>query len=137
MTYDWNQWGDGDDGVTEFVTFKNVGDWVEGEIVEIRTGQDFNNNPCPELVFDTVSGRKVWTVGQKVAQRVIREMAPQVGWTIHVRHHALGDAKRGQNPPKLFEVEIIDKPSQDGDDGSSDGQQSLAVDGAPTSAAQL
>jgi hypothetical protein len=104
MSYDWEPF-EGGDG--EFVSFKNVGDEIIGAITDIRTGKDFNGNPCPEIHITTDEGdERIVTAGQVMLKRALAEQAPQVGDRIKITYSGVGDAKPGKAPAKLFEVAV-------------------------------
>jgi hypothetical protein len=103
MSYDWDQHKQTGD----WITFDNVGDTVIGDIIAIRTGEDFNRNPCPELVIRTDDGaEKTLTAGQVRLKSELAAQAPQVGDRIRIVYSGVGDAKPGKAPAKLFEVAV-------------------------------
>lgn len=104
MSYDWEPFegGDGD-----FVKFANVGDEIIGAITDIKTGRDFNGNPCPQLHLTTDEGdERIVTAGQVMLKRALAEQAPQVGDRIKITYSGVGDAKPGKAPAKLFSVAV-------------------------------
>ena len=105
MSYDWEPF-EGGDG--EFVSFKNVGDEVIGGITDIKTGRDFNGNPCPEIHITTDDGdERIVTAGQVMLKRALAEQAPQVGDRIKITYSGNGEAKPGKAPAKLFSVAVV------------------------------
>lgn len=102
MSFDWNEYK----STGDFVTFDNIGDKAVGEVLAVRRGQDFNGNPCPELVLSTEEGEKTLTVGQKVLRARLADEAPQVGDRIAIVYSGVGEAKPGRAPAKLFDVSV-------------------------------
>lgn len=102
MGFDWNEYK----STGDWITFENVGDRAVGQILAIRQGQDFNGNPCPELVIRTDEGDKTLTAGQKVLRARLAEEGPQVGDRIAIVYSGVGDAKPGRAPAKLFDVSV-------------------------------
>ena len=91
----------------DWVTFKDVGDTAIGDITAIRAGQDFNGNPCPELVIKMDDGvERTVTASQVMLKSALAEQAPQVGDRIRIVYSGVGDAKPGKAPAKLFDVAL-------------------------------
>lgn len=135
MTY-WDQY-EGEGGGFEYVRFANIGDSVRGKIIELRDGEDFGGSPCPEIEFQTDDGGiAVWTVGQRVAQRKLLEVRPQVGWEVEVRYSGDGEGKPGKAPAKLFEIEVISNGSEPAAAAAPAAPADVAA-AAPTTAADL
>lgn len=89
-----------------FVSFAEIGDSVEGQVVAVRTGSDFNGNPCPELIIRTSDGDRTLTAGQVMLKSALAAEAPQAGDTIRIVYSADGQAKPGKRAPKLFNVAV-------------------------------
>jgi hypothetical protein len=103
MSYDWDQHKQTGD----WITFDSVGDQIIGEIIAIRTGKDFNQNPCPELVIRTDDGdEKTLTAGQVRLKSELAAQAPQVGDRIRIVYSGVGESKPGKAPAKLFDVAV-------------------------------
>jgi hypothetical protein len=102
LSFDWNEYK----STGDWITFANIGDKVVGEILAVRRGTDFNNEPCPELVIRTDEGEKTLTAGQKVLRARLAEEAPQVGDRIAIVYSGVGEAKPGRAPAKLFDVHV-------------------------------
>jgi hypothetical protein len=102
--FDWNDFKQTGD----WITFDEVGDQVIGVVTAVRSGKDFNGNPCPELVIDLEDdgGEKTLTAGQVMLKKALAEAAPQVGDRIWIMYSGVGDAKPGRAPAKLFEVKV-------------------------------
>lgn len=102
-THDWDQYKN----TGGYVSFKEVGDTVVGTIKTIRTGNDFNFNPCPELVLIMDDGEeRTLTAGQVMLKAALAEKAPQVGDKIRIVYSANGEGKPGKAPAKLFTVDV-------------------------------
>ena len=98
---DWNRYkGD-------FVKFDAIGTSVEGDILSIEEGRDFNGGPAPQLTIDTAEGVKKVTAGQVMLQRALAEKQPQEGDRISITYYANGEGKPGQAPAKLFKVDLV------------------------------
>lgn len=97
---DWDQFD------SDFIKFDEIGDSVAGTIMAIRVGKDFKGNPCPELVVRTDNGDKTVTAGQAKLKPELARLKPQVGDRIAIVYSADGDAKPGQAPAKLFDVQV-------------------------------
>ena len=105
MSYDWEPF-EGGDGT--FFKFEDVGDEIIGGVTDIKTGRDFNGNPCPQLQITTDDGdEKIVTAGQVMLKRALAEQAPQVGDRIKITYSGVGDAKPGKAPAKLFSVAVV------------------------------
>lgn len=103
MTYDWNRHGG------DFVKWENPGDTIEGEILSISEGSDFNGQPVPLLVFATADGEMKWTVGQRHALVKLSEIRPETGWTLKAVYARDGEGKPGRAPAKLFDITVTSK----------------------------
>lgn len=110
MVFDWETFANNGD----FVSFKEVGDQIVGVIKQIRTGKDFNGNPCPEMVLDVDGEEKTITAGQVLLKAALAEKAPQVGDKIRIVYSGIGEARPGKAPAKQFTVDVkaekADKP---------------------------
>ena len=102
MSYNWEEFTNNGD----FVSFKEVGDSVVGIIKSIRTGKDFNQNPCPELILDVDGEERTVTAGQVLLKAALAEKAPQVGDKVRIVYSGIGDAKPGKAPAKQFTVDV-------------------------------
>lgn len=92
-----------------FVKFDEIGDSVEGEVVLVQEGQDFNGNPCPELIIETPgAGTKTVTAGQAMLKVALAEKQPQKGDRVRITYSGHGEGKPGRAPSKLFEV-VVEK----------------------------
>lgn len=92
----------------DHVKWTNVGDTVAGEVLAVRVGKDFNGNDCPELVIVTDNGEAIVTAGQKVLQNRLADVKPRVGERVAITYSAVGEAKPGKAPAKLFTVAVRD-----------------------------
>jgi hypothetical protein len=107
--FEWNNYTQTGD----WVQFKEVGDGVIGVIKAIREGQDFNQNPCPELIIETDDGEeKTLTAGQVMLKAALAEKAPQVGDKIRVVYSSIGVARPGKAPAKMFTVDVKPGPHE-------------------------
>lgn len=103
MAYNWDEYKNSGD----FVSFKEVGDHVIGIIKMIRTGTDFNDKPCPELIIEDAQGdERTVTASQVMLKAALAEKAPQIGDRIRIVYSGIGDAKPGKAPAKQFTVDI-------------------------------
>ena len=102
MSYNWEEFTNNGD----FVSFKEVGDSVVGVIKSIRTGKDFNGNPCPELILEVDGEERTVTAGQVLLKAALAEKAPQVGDKVRIVYSGIGDAKPGKAPAKQFTVDV-------------------------------
>lgn len=101
--FDWNEFNTSGD----FVSFKEIGDKVVGEVIAVRKAQDFNGNPCPELVIRTDDGEdRIVTAGQVMLKSALAEKQPQIGARIAIVYSGVGEAKPGKAPAKQFTVEV-------------------------------
>jgi len=90
-----------------WITFKEVGDHVVGDILAIRSGSDFNGDPCPELIIRSDDGEeRTLTAGQVMLKSELAAQAPQVGDRIRIVYSGVGDAKPGKAPAKMFDVAV-------------------------------
>jgi len=100
---------------TEFASnwkkFDTVGDSVVGLIV--ATGMDeYMGKRYPVLTLQTDDGDTVNVpCTQKGLQARLAQLRPQVGVRIAISYQGDGDARPGQNPPKLFEVAVGETPA--------------------------
>lgn len=106
MSFNWEDFTSNGD----FVTFKEVGDSVIGVIKALRTGKDFNGNPCPELILEVDGEEQTVTAGQVLLKAALAEKAPQVGDKIKIVYSGIGEARPGKAPAKQFTVEV--KPGE-------------------------
>lgn len=91
----------------EWISFRDIGDQVIGDIIAIRTGTDFNGNPCPELILRTDDGEeRTLTAGQTLLKSALAEQAPQVGDKIFIKYTGNTEAKPGKAPAKQFQVAV-------------------------------
>ena len=100
---------------TEFASnwkkFDTVGDSVVGLIV--ATGMDeYMGKRYPVLTLQTDDGDTVNVpCTQKGLQARLAQLRPQVGVRIAISYQGDGDARPGQNPPKLFTVAVGETPA--------------------------
>lgn len=84
----------------QYVKLTEVGDTVEGEIVNLRK-RAFDDRTAIEITFDD---DRMFTVGQVLLLRTMYELQPVNGETLRV---VLADIeKRGTKTMKLFRVEL-------------------------------
>jgi hypothetical protein len=100
--FNWSQFG----STSGFMSFKEIGDSIAGELVAIRIGKDFNQADCPELIVRTDDGDITVTAGQKALQNRLSEVRPQVGERVGIAYSGVGEAKPGRAPAKLFTVQV-------------------------------
>lgn len=92
-----------------FMRFDEIGDSIEGEVLIVQEGNDFNGNPCPELIIETPSeGTKTVTAGQAMLKVALAEKQPQKGDRVRITYSGHGEGKPGRAPSKLFEV-VVEK----------------------------
>lgn len=102
VSYNWEEFKNNGD----YVSFGEVGDSVVGIIKQLRTGKDFNGNPCPELVLDVDGEEKTLTAGQVLLKAALAEKAPQVGDKVRIVYSGIGEARPGKAPAKQFTVDV-------------------------------
>jgi len=103
MSFEWDEFKQ----TGEWITFKEIGDTAIGDIVSIRTGEDFNGKACPELIIKQDDGEhRTITAGQVMLKSELAEQAPQVGDRIRIVYSGNGEGKPGKAPAKLFDVAI-------------------------------
>lgn len=100
--FDWNEYRQTGD----WITFSEVGDSVVGVVVAVRTGQDFNGRPCPELVLDVDGSEKTLTAGQVMLRAALAAEQPQAGDRVAIVYSGVGEARPGKAPAKLFDVTV-------------------------------
>jgi hypothetical protein len=89
-----------------FVSWDNVGDEVVGDVIGKGMGQDFNGNPCPQLVIRTDDGAETTvTAGQAQLRAKLLEGKPQVGDRIRIVF-TQSEKRDGGKTLKHFEVTI-------------------------------
>lgn len=99
----------------QYAKFAEVGDTVKGEVLEFYVddmNEDFNGNPnpCPVVVVETDdgeaciikldNGRKRYAAKQALADAKANTI--DRGGVFALKFSSEGEAKRGQNPPKLY-----------------------------------
>lgn len=107
---DWSSFGSG-----QFVKFATIGDSVTGVITGLRTGDDFNGNPCPVIDVDTATGPQTISCGQAALKATVRELGQKgevrIGRTIAVTY--TGDTKAEKGMKKVFTVVLSDTAGSD------------------------
>ena len=97
----------------DWARFENRGDRVVGVIKALRTGRDFNGNPCPELILEQDDGSEITvTAGQVMLKAALAEKAPQVGDKIRIVYTGDSEARPGKAPAKLFTVDVKPGPHE-------------------------
>lgn len=103
MVFDWEQYI----ASGEYVKFEEIGDSIIGTIKDIREGQTFNGNPCPELLLTDDAGEDhIVTAGQVMLRSTLAEKSPQVGDKVRIVFSGVGEAQPGKTAPKLFQVDV-------------------------------
>lgn len=104
MTYDYTQHAPRGGG--SYVKWDRQGMRLEGVVVTVGTGRDFDGNPVPELkVRDASGGEHIVSCAQTILHDKIIELQPQPGDQIVIDHTGMaGQAKN-------FEVTVT-KPTQ-------------------------
>jgi hypothetical protein len=128
-------------GTGTSLKFEKVGDSHSGKLVQIvsRIDKDMNGKTKTwddgepkkvyiwELEQEDGSMGAMWVRGNLVT--VLREAckkagakssADLIGATIQVKHHDLGEAKKGQQPAKLFQAKVTLAPKSAADDKEYD-----------------
>lgn len=96
-----------DEFQSDYVTFKNIGDAVAGEIISLSKASDFNGNPCPQLIIRNDAGEpKTVTAGQVMLRAKLAELRPTVGDRIGIVYSSDGPGSPGKAPAKLFTVQV-------------------------------
>jgi hypothetical protein len=110
LSFDYDRYAGGGD----YAKFDNVGDAVIGVVKTVREGQDFNKNPCPELVLEQDDGEEITvTAGQVMLKAELAEKRPQVGDKVRITYSGVSnDARPGRAPAKLFTVEVKEGPHE-------------------------
>jgi hypothetical protein len=91
----------------DFVAFKNYGDAVVGEVLAVRKANDFNGNPCPELIVRTDAGdEKTVTAGQVMLKAALADARPTKGDRVAIVYTHDGEGKPGKAPAKCFDVQV-------------------------------
>ena len=107
---DWSSFGSG-----QFVKFATIGDKAEGVITGLRTGDDFNGNPCPVIDIDGANGPQTISCGQAALKATVRDLGQKgevkVGRKITVIY--TGDTKAEKGMKKVFSVELTDVAGSD------------------------
>jgi hypothetical protein len=91
---------------SDYVSFSDVGTSVEGTIVSLTEGSDYNGQACPQLVIDTADGVRTVTAGQTMLKAALAEHEPDEGDWIRITYTGDGERKPGRAPTKLFAVEV-------------------------------
>lgn len=95
----------------DWARFDNPGDKVVGVIKALRTGRDFNGNPCPELILEQDDGSEITvTAGQVMLKAALAGKAPEVGDKIRIVYTGDSEARPGKAPAKLFTVDVKKGP---------------------------
>jgi hypothetical protein len=100
MTIDWTQFKG------EYVKWTAAGQVVTGELRAARIGS-YKDKQYPELVLETDDGTRILSASQSALMRQLAEDPPRIGDTVTVEYLGEGEAKAGQSPVKLFDVEIV------------------------------
>lgn len=122
--------------------FDNVGDTHEGRVVNIKRKQDVDYKTKALLTWPGGDPKYVWlfeieqpngemgTIWVRGnAVKAIRdavkaaEAGSPVGWNLKLQHHALGEAKDGGNPAKLYRAKITPAPARVGGGAGAAGQR--------------
>jgi hypothetical protein len=89
-----------------FVKFETPGDTITGDIIALRTGTDFNGNPCPELIIRTDDGEEhTLSAGQALLKSELASQAPQVGDKLFVKYTGEKKLSSGRTA-KDFQVAV-------------------------------
>lgn len=131
MSDDWNDTpGPSDDGFMggesfPALKFGAVGDTHEGRVTNVKKKQDVavdtgtpmtwpNGDPKYVWLFEVEDSAgemgTLWVRGNAV--KAIREAVKEagagspVGWNLKIQHHALGEAKGGKHPAKLYRAKL-------------------------------
>ncbi len=120
-------------GGGDSLKFESIGDMHEGTLLSISSQSDTDpqgkvktwDDGSPKKVFkwvlETESGpATMWVRGNMV--KVLREacakagakkQADLIGSKVQVKHHALGEAKKGFHPAKLFQAKVTLAPADE------------------------
>lgn len=102
-------WDEFSSAGSTFQSWTTPGDQLVGTIVSRGRGTDANGQPCPQLVVrrddDTVV---TVNAGQKnlQAQMISHRDELQPGARVRIKFTGVGQAKPGQSPPKLFDIDV-------------------------------
>ncbi len=99
-------WDDPAMAVTEsdFIDWTAVGQSVEGKLVGVTQGTDFNGAPCPQLEIETESGTKTVTCGQADIKAKVIALRPAAGQRIRIDFSAVKPTASGFKK-KIFDVQ--------------------------------
>jgi hypothetical protein len=102
MGYNWDDYK----SAGNYVKFDDPGDKVVGDIISIRTGTDYNGNPCPELLLRDDEGEEhTLSAGQALLKSALAEQAPQVGDKLFVQYTGEQQLTNGRTA-KAFKVAV-------------------------------
>jgi hypothetical protein len=89
-----------------------IGDTVEGRIgsFSLDGGTDFNDNPCPQLVVETVGGTVIVNGGQASLKRAFTQNASRLvaGHGVKVTYAGTYETPKGEG--KSFTLGVTPKP---------------------------
>jgi hypothetical protein len=107
LALDWNRYK------SNYMKFDSVGDSIEGTILALSEGEDFNGHPCPQLTIDTDSGPRKVTCGQVMLQAALAEKEPLEGDFVRITYSGAGEIRPGRTPAKLFSVTVTRKGAEE------------------------
>ncbi len=106
--------------------FVEPGDRIVGEIIEIRVAQtEHGRSPVMTIKPDDGDERTVW-ISNVDLQNKMAAARPQKGDRVAIVFRERGEAKPGQSPPKLYDVDL-----KRGDDPAATSIPSPQPAGAP------
>ena len=89
----------------DYVSFKEHGDKVAGDLIEVRKGKDFKGNDCPEWIGRTDDGRDhTVTCGQANLKAQALSLRPMPGDRVSVEY--VRDEKADKGMKKIFDVKV-------------------------------
>jgi len=90
-----------------YQSWQEPGDELIGTILVVRQGEDYNGNPCPELIVRTEDAEDITvTAGQAILRNRLAEQRPQKGDRIRIAFVGYLEAQKGKQPAKDFEVQV-------------------------------
>ena len=96
----------------QYVKWESIGDSVEGRIgaFSLDGGTDFNDNPCPQLVVETIGGNIIVNGAQASLKRAFTQNATRLiaGHGVKVTYAGTYETPKGEG--KSFTLGVTPKP---------------------------
>jgi hypothetical protein len=94
----------------EYVKWETPGQVVHGTLMAYERGS-YKGNTYPELALSTAEGTRKVSATQANLKRQLADEYPEVGDELRIEYLGEGEAKPGQSPVKLFELQVTRKGS--------------------------